>query len=398
MKNTNWQLFVDESGDFDRPDDTVCVAGLLLPVPDAEELVPLLRARVVDAHPLVEYPPHASVLNLPVMWAMHALRADPEAKAGARADLGLELTGAATKALKEAPEPWAGFLQSWLLWEKVEHSDLKELDAWLRATQTEAYASLANLAEQSEQAVHDDILTPLLELGGELEGGLAPVAFVAAEETAPQGVVPTSAGDRYLDLLELVFERVYALLREPGGARHHVVVRVCERDLRFNDPARNHRLNDKDLTEVSRRAARFPLLRPQSLPDPRAWLTLLPVERFDGKVHPGLVLADRLANRARQQLSKARYAGQGAAASLEVLQRTLEARVPAVATGLSPRASRRVGALPTLMGNGVARERVRQAFEGDSKNPGALRPTWALQSTQAWQRATFALLRDAEET
>ena len=72
--DTNWQLFIDESGDFDDPGDVVCVAGLFIPLPADDDLELYLRTRLGEAFPLTRYPQHASELDIPVSRALLALR------------------------------------------------------------------------------------------------------------------------------------------------------------------------------------------------------------------------------------------------------------------------------------------------------------------------------------
>src|SRR5688500_7751926 len=66
---TRWAFFVDESGNFEDPGDTVAVSGLLLH--DRASLQPhTLKAALRRAAPLLPWPPHAWLLDQPAFIAV----------------------------------------------------------------------------------------------------------------------------------------------------------------------------------------------------------------------------------------------------------------------------------------------------------------------------------------
>lgn len=61
-----WELYVDESGDFERDGKTVFVGGLLVRGAGRNDQMQRLRDELVDTiYPWTTYPPHACALNLP---------------------------------------------------------------------------------------------------------------------------------------------------------------------------------------------------------------------------------------------------------------------------------------------------------------------------------------------
>ena len=273
---------------------------------------------------------------------------------------------------------------------------LRWLDLWLRGAAPEAHRELRAICEHQEEALRTHVLGDLADLirryttevlppdhGNPLPA--RPVALVAAEAT-PDGVAGPAA--RYLALFELLLERVYAHLREPRVARHHILVRTCARELRFGDATENHRLDAADVVRASRRAAGFPFLPAEHLPDRRVWVSALSTESYGPGVHPGLVLADYVANRARRALKSS----PARTLPLAAVQESIERRLGHVDTRLPLRARPELGPLPTVSGGGSARRHVRTCFVGrTSQDRPQIGARWASESAQAWEIAARAL-------
>jgi hypothetical protein len=397
VPDTNWQLFIDESGDFDDPDDVVCVAGLFVPLPADDDLEPYLRTRLDEAFPLTTYPQHAAELDVPISRALLALRSprlegEPAAVADVRARI-----APAIGALLGADDPEVlTTVGAHRVGVPLTHDRVRWLDIWLRGAAPEAHRELRAVCDEQEEALRAHVLGDLADLvrryttevlppsdGNPLPA--RPVALVAAE-ASPEGAGPPAA--RYLALFELLLERVYAHLREPGGARHHVLVRTSARDLRFGDATNDHRLDAPDVVRASRRAAGFPFLPAEHLPDRRVWLSALATESFGPAMHPGLVLADYVANRARRALKSTPIRSMPLAA----LQQSIERRLGHVDTRLPLRARPTLGPLPTVAAGGLARRHVRTCFVGRvAPEPLHHVPRWASESAQAWEIAARAL-------
>jgi hypothetical protein len=395
--DTNWQLYIDESGDFDDPDDVVCVAGLFVPLPADDDLELYLRTRLAEAFPLTRYPQHAAELDIPVSRALFALRepptpAEPEGVAAVRARV-----APALDALVGADDPEVlALVAGWRVGARVPLERVRWLDLWLRGAAPDAHRELRAVCEHQEEALRTHVLGDLADLirryttevlpptsGNPLPA--RPVALVAAESSHDGPQTPAA---RYLALVELLLERVYAHLREPRDARHHILVRTCARELRFGDTTVDHRLDAADVVRASRRAAGFPFLPAEHLPDPRVWVSALSTEAFDPAAHPGLVLADYVANRARRALKSS----PARALPLAAVQESIERRLGHVDTRLPLRARPELGPLPTVAGGGPARRHVRTCFVGRSSSDRPhIHARWASESAQAWEIAARAL-------
>ena len=394
MPSTDWQLFVDESGDFRDPSDTVCVAGVLVALPDIEPVRDHLQAAFTGVFPLAPYPPHATVLNRPSSRALLALAGKATGRGVQLPERSIRAIDAAIDALRGATEPTVvEAVRRATLGVTTEWEDASVCDVWLSANAPAVFGELRNVLEEENAALRQRVFAALSSVlaANEDDGPgtpwAKPIVFLAAEATPP--AVPTDDETRYLDLLETLFERVYSLLRSTDEVRRHVIAHVATRPLRRGE--RKRMLSLVDVAEASRRASRLPFLQPATFPDPYVWLSVVEPCRFDERVHPGVVLADFAANRARSAL--------GGAPKLEaVLQDRVRNSLGDVVLAMRPMARPNHPPLSAAAASGVSRSHVAAALGGESVKSSALasvKPGWASQQAQHWQAAARKLRGEA---
>lgn len=341
-----WQLFIDETGNFEDPDASVAVVGWLVQHREHPRFDADLRGALAKVVPDAAWPPHAAHLNLPIVHPIltqgfGAVPSDDDAW------------------VSSMPGAWAR----------------------LRALKHEAVRKVLNLAEQRQMAPYDD-LAEANEIVKRLEPNLFG-SFKARRERRMRhmrgllshlgevfgpgeswlvgaGMPPvadddTSKGDRYLALLETLFCRVFALLRSDDGDRHEVRVHVARRWVKPNGVPLTLKLRIQDVGDCVRRAERFPVLAPEpGKPDARVRIVPHSVSRYDSNVRPGIVIADFAANRLRWPMSTAR--------SWHELQARADSQV---ALPVTAPARRDVGAspLPALAAHGLPEQAIRGAAE-----------------------------------
>jgi hypothetical protein len=365
---TEWLLFIDESGDFDDPDSRPCTAGLLLQDEDASVRSGPLRRLIEQVAPLVPYPLHAAHLNRVGFHLACRMRASGERQGEAGRDDWLD---EAVRLVRESSHPVAGaFLKAlgrpgWL-----DCTLLRRFDAWLKSEAPPLFAVLA--------AERDAVNRAMWKLLDELHTAYGPdrcLLIAAAEGT---GSLTPVGEDRYLRLLTALFERVFALLRSRPAAQHRVWVRVAGRNVR-EAPFESVPQHSRHVADCIRAAERFPLWPPAGATDPDVRLVPFQPARYDESVHPGLVLADFIANRLWMPLQWAR--------DLRSLEAQAQDRT-ALSIYATPRALPASARLPLPAAEGLARQIVNAAFSGRQvPAPAAVAPGWAREQALAWARA-----------
>ncbi len=199
-----------------------------------------------------------------------------------------------------------------------------------------------------------------------------------ADEDHDAEAVGKAAVDRYLSLLTTLFERTFALLRskEPGG--HEVRAWVASRDV--SRPGYTHTsLQPSDVGDAVQRAATFPFFAASGLGDARVRIHPEAVPRYDARVHPGIVIADFVANRLRRLSARGVSRGWCGVSRLgvQLVRNPLEARSRATPHG---------DPLPTLASDGPARIALRRAL-GAGGPLGQLAVPWQADETSAWLTA-----------
>jgi len=367
-------LFVDESGDFKDPDAEVAVAGVWMQTYDSAQMRLRLERALRQVVPVGPYPPHANRLRYPGWLALASMvevadnergaairkRAAPavraiQSSAEAAAQQGRDAVRACAESGKEIP------------WEVA-----REVDEWLQQIEERSHRAL-KWAVRDMDGAFVQLLSHLQT--DVLDGGRCCVA--GAWEGREAGPPSDEAPDRYVALLEALIERVFTIAADrkpPMQLVHaHVATRWVTRPgvPRGEDPA-SKALRTRDITEAFRQAAGFPVgCKPahvQFFPHPPA--------SYDRTVHPGIVLADFVANRLRGRVLH------GTPTWSDVTQRAGHA--VGMAVDVRPRLARNVEA-PSLAAQGQPREVVRSAFEGQSPAGSAAQaPPWANDQARVW--------------
>lgn len=277
-----WQLFLDESGDFDVPGEPVVVGGWLVRLQDSPRLVDAIKRQLCSAVPSAAYPQHASECRLPASRVVNLLRLR-RARRQKPESWEAEVEPAIEKLLASAGHAAVAPILSAIEQDrKVRYDDLAACSDWLVTEHPDEAARLQRLVQNERRA--------LFSFLGQVPKDDAFV--VAAYDAADDG----SPGDRYLRLLEGVFERILALFRSNDvirTVRAHVLVRDVELP-----GLPEMALRSRDVADRVRAAERFPLLvPPPQCADDRVRIVPEVPSRWAETMHPGLVVADWLSNR-----------------------------------------------------------------------------------------------------
>jgi hypothetical protein len=361
MARRPWQLFIDESGDFDDPTDVHVVAGLLVPAAAHPSQAAALRELLRRGLPGIPYPPHASHLNLAVGRMAATLLATGVDEAPR--DIA-ECCHAAKEALLAAPRGVAGVVREALATRRMPtFGALRSCEQWLAINRSDLHDDLRVLQARDREAMRDI-------LARTRDAFKAPSAMVVA------AVGHGADGAGYLALLEVLFERTLMLLRA-RDAQVEVRATVATRHVPMPEVARKRTpLMPAAIGQAIHAAMSFPFLPATGLGDPRvARIVAESPPRYEALVHPGVVLADFIANRARsafRALDRPWVERSAHAASLLALP------VDVIAQGFKA-----AGPLPTVAADGIARARVRAQFEGAPVPDGRSRG-WRDEQAERW--------------
>lgn len=365
----NWQLFIDESGLFDG-EDTDVVGGLLLESADSPALIEALERALRAVYPGVPYPPHATDLNPSGSPVAVALLAEQR---GVPVDKGL--LKLAHRCRRENKGRAAEFVRAIDEGKLPRFDATKKLDPWIKRLPGRARGSLSR--ERERQAKY------MRRLLGSLSTNVGRAAFVGAGR--PSRGAPSSQrgpnanesrhGDSYLELLVAVFERVYALLRDRNSEGVAVLkVHVLGRHVRHSRQRRS--MTKAELEAHLQHAELFPLLAPAvGTRDAHLRVQAQRPRGYCDGVHPGLVLADWLCNRARWALADG--------SSLTSVSQAIE-RSSALHVSMQSAALPECSPLPTLAAAGRPQAAVKIAFQDPSRarpDPGR---GWAGEQAQMW--------------
>lgn len=330
---TTWQLFVDESGAGWRGEERFLLGGVLVPHRPTTSFRTDLERRLRAASPGLPWPIHAQRLAIPAA-RLEAVRLGADGCSAVARSLAERIADLAEPAV----QAWARSLEGR---KESELPALLELDLWLRRSHPGDHAALTGEARRVETA-----------LLAELAAVRGAVAVASVDPPASDG--PRA---RYLRVFQGLLERV-ALVVDP---RDRVLVRS----------ARYPEVDRVDLAAAIR----------DLVPQVRrpAFLEATAPERWADGLHPGLVLADLVANRLRRATS-----GDWERV-VRRIERTL--RIPVVAA--TPHGS----ALPTLAAEGSPRRAVSLRLSGApadravSEIDRAAVQGWAREQAEAWIRA-----------
>lgn len=366
-RETEWVLFLDESGSFAN-DPAVFLGGVLVQERDDPDLARVIRERIRSVDPTVRYPPHATDLKLPATHLANWLAASREARAEHPLAVDLSI---AVESLPQAqlPPAFHDLVDRWRRGEA--HGDdrdiLQATTNWLRSEHPQPYRLLCSIADQWSVGMRD-VLADLAASWGTDRCFLIGAADVDPDDETP--------GDRYLRLLEAVFERVFAFLRTRPPQGHKIWVRAEGRKIGHELYGSIH-IRPIDVGGAVRAAELFPLHPPQAPADPHVRLVPRMPEWKAGEYHPGIVLADFIANQLRGLISTA--------SDWPSLATGARSR-----TGLESQAHARsfaeAGPLPAIAAQGEAREAIASALRtgriGELSALGG--PAWIRDQTAIW--------------
>ncbi|TNF24480.1 MAG: hypothetical protein EP329_24850 [Deltaproteobacteria bacterium] len=251
-----WQLWVDESGDFDAEHGDVVVAGLLVRADVAAVADRTLRRALQAAAPDCPWPLHATLtrrLSMYVLWPVHAAT-----RRGTKLD---PLTRDALSVLEHyAEKPLARALTALNKNREPSADVLDTLDLWLDEG---AYSR----ALKERRATVRLAISRTLEAVGKSAGDDR-IWSVAAAEAVVGDAYGQPLDDRYLSLLACALYRTRnILLQRPG---HHIVrVLASERGVHPRRGAEREPLRQRHVAWASLAAA---------------WSTDLTVTRGDASV------------------------------------------------------------------------------------------------------------------
>lgn len=363
---THWTLHLDESGDFASPGDAVFVAGIMLQEPPSDAADRILGDVLRRIDPLVPYPPHATDMRQLAWWVARWMLADSAVRENHPARYVLDRAAATIQRGESAPL-LIRMTEQLQRRQTPDYDALKLATRWLRDRDPALCRELESLARGAEDR-YRAIGTQLRTLYGD-----ARCHVVAAGD--PGGVAIDGA-DRYLSLLTVLFERVFALLRARPAQRHEVRVVAAQRHVTDARVGRRRMLMPQDLGDCVRRAERFPLLAPASPPDTVIRILPWASVAYRDQVPPGVALADFVANRVRRVLLQSYTWDQ---ASNEI----------AAATGLAAMVPARVlpdgGAQPAIAVAGAPRDAIAAAFLGRPAEGLPLKSgRWTTDQAQRW--------------
>lgn len=354
-----WQLFVDETGNFQSQGDALAVGGWLVEGYASAQLGVVLRNALTTIFAGTAYPVHAAHHNTSASLLFEPMRTNdfapfpPRFVAAVKPAYDLLRSSLAPEAL--------AFRATVEKAESVRAVPIAELNAvsrWLKRT---AQAEWTRLREETD--------TQAGELGAFLEERLAPAlvgrqAIVAAwkpTRQAPMATDPWGDAD-YWELFETMLERALALVAEPDGDAN-LWVHIAARTSGGAGTTR--------LAMAKANAATHPLLRRSK----RATVVVaLKEQHYNARAHPGLILADFMINRVRHALSGPQ--------SWSNVEASLHRRVGLYA-GSTCRLVRRATRLPAISGTAGDREAVRRASAGEV-GPILGESPWARQQASIW--------------
>lgn len=359
-----WQLYLDESGDFDKPNEAVLVAGVLFEGRALPQQSAALRARLAGIFVGSAYPPHAAHHNVASSLLCEALAGRaPEGPAAPRFLRAMERafpiaqgsTSREAQELRKAITPVDGRL-------RVPLAPIRAFDAWLERAAAEAHQAL--VTEQGAQRI--DLVQ--FAAGG-LRAGLGGTPVVVAAWQRGSATAGT-ADTRYEALYGTLLERAlaYATSRDDGAEIHVHLGARHRRPPPVHIAALNHAESE---------ATSFPLLR-RSKGGSR--IIRFSAETYGPKVAPGIVLADFASNTLFSALRAARSWDQAHASLCDGTGLSAEARC-----ALLPLAA----ALPAVAAYGATRDAIRCAAEGLPVPP-LSGPTWAREQAASWITAITA--------
>jgi hypothetical protein len=212
--SSDWTFAIDETGNFDRDDDLLAIAGVGLrgAAFTASLSHPTLREHIRRAAPWVPWPPHAWVLKSVAMQAIYMLRAPDESPAdGLAAAQRIDRALAerlAWRGLRDTPEDArADYRTIWLANQAI----------WREATADARV--LTAVAKRAQRAISDALTDFFVGYAEDVRLALA------VNESRGKGVPDLGRGDAFLDLLQVLATRIADAGRLESDANGGAVVR-----------------------------------------------------------------------------------------------------------------------------------------------------------------------------
>lgn len=351
-----WTLFVDETGPIHDATVDASLVGVLVEGRCAE-LRPVLANLVAAAFAGFVYPPHATELRR----SSGVLRS---LLLGGSTD---GVVGLARSTLDEA------FI------EMVKGPEHRRARGVLEARLNET--ALASIARSRAKRA-----TAAFKMGLATLTGNRALLWTAASVPPARAEGDPEGPDRYDAALETLFERLFLLFR--GGESAHRI-EVLAATLRRREPALGNverPLMHTDIGRAARRALDVPFHNGRENEPLEARVRVVPLQPlpYDENVHPGLVLADFVANNLHRALGTA-----GSMRSLLEEGRTRTSlsgeRLAAALPGQGP--------LPAAAAIGAPRAHVRQALEGEVDALSPSFPAWRVEQATRWAAALREVLR-----
>ncbi len=360
-----WQLYIDESGDFGSSDWPQLIAGIALAGPDGSLRQSALRAAIERCVPDVQWPPHFSRINRPADRLATMLARHLHGDAPLTAD-GASICVSAFELMAELPDncfPWRQAVEGNT---KVDYAQVTAMDAWLEANQPGLYGALVQRRSEDDRKIR--------ALLAEIDQTVPVLVVVATYDERPAGA------DAYLDLLPVLYERLFCLLRG-GERRHEVWAHHDRRDVQPPDgPGRPIRLRNRDVGRTIQEAASFPFHKADGFGDERVRIRPAGVHRYGPAAPPGLVLADFVANRLRRAMLDTNR-NRPYRRLADAAEQRLRLEVERKPEGLN------ADRLPTVAVAGRCRDAVRNAFAGHVPVPFVTQYGWMGDQARAWVEA-----------
>lgn len=350
----DWDVYIDETGNFSRPDERVLVCGILLGREQAslheEDAAAIFRS----AYPGIPVPHHAADMGK-VAGLLAAWNAANRPKAASHSSFALlaQALDELNTSDQERGAKLAAYRASFLRREMPSSKAVHAVDAILRAQCASGIRTALQVVEAEARAYAQEVRCGFQRLAPRL--GIGPWV-VAAGEGCTREAVPSAAvepreahyQDRYLWLLERLAERVLMLLRRRDGDARSVNFHVSYRMLDAGG-GRTAVLTTRHVKATLQKAAG--LAWPLGHVGPRPSLSEL--THYEAGAPAWFGIADFAASRVLQQLKLSRYWPD----VVSLVLKTTSLRPELLCSTLNR-------TCPAIASSGLAREAIEQACAG----------------------------------